>query len=86
MTTPRRTPKGLRLRIDKAYYRSGPALRLWWPLSRERRTWRAAFIHRDEYQRAMLVSFMVGLFDIKPGETRNGVTCLASVGGNDERN
>ncbi len=66
-------------RIDKAYYRTGPQLRLWWPLRRERRLWRAAGIHVREYTRAVVTRAVLDLFDMEPGETRNGVTLLAKA-------
>lgn len=64
-------------RIDKAYYRTGPQLRLWWPLNRERRIWRAAFIHKRDYERYAIVQFALDMFDMKVGEKKNGVTLLA---------
>jgi hypothetical protein len=65
-------------RIDKAYYRTGPQLRLWWPLNRSKRMWRAAHIHRKDYERYMIADWALSLLGLKEGETRNGVTCIAS--------
>lgn len=64
-------------RIDKAYYRTGPQLRLWWPLRRWRRMWRAGAIHARDYQRYMIARFAMDMFDMKVGETQGGVTLLA---------
>jgi hypothetical protein len=68
-------------RIDKAYYRTGPQLRVWWPLNRVRRTWRAAFIHRHQYGEYERVRWLLGMLDMQEGDTRDGVTCLARVDG-----
>ncbi len=69
-------------RIDKAYYRSGPSpLRLWWPLNRERRMWRAGRIHVERYERYMLVRAVLDMMEMDVGETKNGVTLLAKAGG-----
>lgn len=69
-------------RIDKAYYRANaPRLWLWWPLRRERRMWRAGWIHLDRYERHMLVRAMLDMMEMNVGETKNGVTLLAKVEG-----
>lgn len=54
-------------RIDKAYYRTGPQLRLWWPLNRSKRMWRAAHIHRRDYERFMIADWALSLFGLKEG-------------------
>jgi hypothetical protein len=64
-------------RIDKAYYRTGPQLRLWLPLNRERRLWRAGAIHVREYRHQMMIRATLAMFDMKVGEKRGGVTLLA---------
>lgn len=64
-------------RIDKAYYRTGPQLRLWFPLNRERRLWRAAHIHHRDYIRYAITRSVLALFEMEVGETRNGVTLIA---------
>jgi hypothetical protein len=67
----------MRPRIDKAYYRLGPQLRLWRPFNRERRLWRAGAIHAREYQRQLEIRALLSLFEMEVGETRNGVTLIA---------
>lgn len=66
-------------RINKAYYHTGPRLRMWLPLNRERRIWRAAHEHYREYWSQQITLAVLSTFDMEVGESRNGITCIAKA-------